>query len=95
MIISDLALEAIIAFLAGTAAAETGVGLIGTVAAYAVVANRALKAVETYEHIVKAIDSGVSLSKLGYIECGRESASMEAKVKKFPVPGKSYDNAVA
>lgn len=63
-------------------------------AAWALVAKNALQAVEKYEKIVKAIDVAMMLSKAGYAECGRESAGMEAKVKKFPVPGKSYDNAV-
>ncbi|MFG2093703.1 hypothetical protein [Streptomyces sp. NPDC048612] len=94
MFISDLAIESFIEFMAGLAAAETGVGLIGTAAAWALVAKNALQAVEKYEKIVKAIDVAMMVSKAGYAECGRESAGMEAKVKKFPVPGKSYDNAV-
>ncbi|MFI9260253.1 WXG100 family type VII secretion target [Streptomyces sioyaensis] len=92
--IGDWAIEAFIAWAAGTAAAETGVGLVGTAAAYAVVAKRAIDALKMYEHIIKAIDGAVSFVKLGYIEMGRETTAMQAKVKKFPVPGKSYDNAV-
>ncbi|MFG2141583.1 WXG100 family type VII secretion target [Streptomyces sp. NPDC048650] len=88
----DWALEAGIAALAGV---ETSSTIIGPIVAAAVVANRALKAIEKYKHIIDAIDHGLVLAKLGTAECGRESASMESKVKKFPVPGRSYDNAVA
>lgn len=94
MLLSDLALEAFIAWAAGTEAAATGVGLIGTAAAYALVADRALKAVATYEKIIKAIDLAIVITRPLYAECAREGATMQAKIKKFPVPGKSYDNAV-
>ncbi|MET9516917.1 hypothetical protein [Streptomyces sp. NPDC002994] len=94
MFLSDLALEAIIIWAASTSMATTGVGFLGTLAGYALVAKRILDMVDQYKILIKAIDVTIFTARGLYGAAAASGANTSSNVKKFPTPGSGYDNAV-
>ncbi|MCX3061779.1 hypothetical protein [Streptomyces beihaiensis] len=91
--ICDLAAQAAIGAAASTATAATGVGLLGSFVGAAFVAERVSAMVEEYGRLVANYEKVVTaltgaLGSAGFI------AELCTDLKKFPVVGNAYDNAL-
>lgn len=90
--ILDAAIGVALKAAAASAAAATGIGLIGSAAAAASIAYDVIQMVDKYSDVLKALT--LLFGVLNTIE-GTSTSALEEELKKitnFPVPGGSYDH---
>ncbi|MEV3858028.1 hypothetical protein AB0J38_27315 [Streptomyces sp. NPDC050095] len=92
--IFDTALQAALAAAASAAAATTGVGIFGTFVGAAVVAQRVSAMLERYGEILKQYEKLLLYVTMTTGAAGGVTAKVTQDLKKFPVVGRPYDNAI-
>ncbi|MCZ2523848.1 hypothetical protein GQS52_11380 [Streptomyces sp. SCUT-3] len=91
--LSDMAIQVAVTAAASSAAATTGVGLVGTALGAAVIAKRIFDMMDQYKKLLDAYDLALAGVSILYSAGSTSMAATESGLKSFPVPGGSYDNA--